>query len=199
MTLKYVFMILLIANILGEDQYYIKIKDTEYQIELDQSETVNQIKSKFPLTISMTNLNGNEVYYNFDGQSFPTNQQSVGNINQGDIYLYQTNCLVLFYKTFSTTYRYTKIGKVINPEGLDTLIGSGNVEVMWFIKSEPEENPKDSSNNNVDSTDNNSRVSDTKKVSDEDEDGNDNNFDNFSIGRFMKLNYFTWLFLSLFI
>ena len=199
MKLKYVFMILLIANILGEDQYYIKIKDTEYQIELDQSETANQIKSKFPLTISMINLNENEVYYNFDGQSFPTNQQSVGTINQGDIYLYQTNCLVLFYKTFSTSYRYTKIGKVINPEGLDTLIGSGNVEVMWFIKSEPEENPKDSSNNNVDSTDNNSRVSDTKKVSDEDEDGNDNNFDNFSIGRFMKLNYFAWLFLSLFI
>ena len=147
----------------------------------------------------MNNLNGNEVYYYFNGDSFKTNQQSVGTINQGDIYLYQTNCLVLFYKTFSTSYRYTKIGKVINPQGLDTLIGSGNVEVMWFIKSEPEENPKDSSNNNVDSTDNNSRVSDTKKVSDEDEDENDNNFDNFSIGRFMKLNYFAWLFLSLFI
>ena len=192
MTLKYVFMILLIANILGEDQYYIKIKDTEYQIELDQSETVNQIKSKFPLTISMTNLNGNEVYYNFDGQSFPTNQQSVGTINQGDIYLYQTNCLVLFYKTFSTSYRYTKIGKVINPEGLDTLIGSGNVEVMWFIKSEPEENPKDSSNNKSDNTD--------KNVDSTDNNANDSdNFDNFSIGRFMKLNYLAWLFLSLFI
>ena len=192
MALKYVFMILLIANILGEDQYYIKIKDTEYQIELDQSETVNQIKSKFPLTISMTNLNGNEVYYYFDGQSFPTNQQSVGTINQGDIYLYQTNCLVLFYKTFSPSYRYTKIGKVINPEGLDTLIGSGNVEVMWFIKSEPEENPKDSSNNNSDNTD--------KNVDSTDNNANDSdNFDNFSIGRFMKLNYFAWLFLSLFI
>ena len=192
MTLKYVFMILLIANILGEDQYYIKIKDTEYQIELDQSETVNQIKSKFPLTISMINLNENEVYYNFNGQSFPTNQQSVGTINQGDIYLYQTNCLVLFYKTFSPSYRYTKIGKVINPEGLDTLIGSGNVEVMWFIKSEPEENPKDSSNNNSDNTD--------KNVDSTDNNANDSdNFDNFSIGRFMKLNYFAWLFLSLFI
>ena len=192
MSLKYVFMLLLITNILGEDQYYIKIKDTEYQIELDQSETVNQIKSKFPLTISMINLNGNEVYYNFNGQSFPTNQQSVGTINQGDIYLYQTNCLVLFYKTFSTSYRYTKIGKVINPERLDTLIGSGNVEVMWFIKSEPEENPKDSSNNNSDNTD--------KNVDSTDNNANDNdNFDNFSIGRFMILNYFTWLFLSLFI
>ena len=142
----------------------------------------------------MNNLNGNEVYYYFD-ESFKTNQQSVGTINQGDIYLYQDKCLVLFYKTFTTTYTYTKIGKVINPEGLDTLIGSDNVEVMWFIKSEPEENPKDSASNNVDGTDNNAKISDTKKISEEDE----NNFDNYIYGRFMKFNYFVWLFLSLII
>ena len=194
MSLKYILIFLLINNILGEEQYYIKIKDKEYQIELESSETANQIKSKLPFTISMNNLNGNEVYYYFD-ESFKTNQQSVGTINQGDIYLYQDKCLVLFYKTFTTTYTYTKIGKVINPEGLDTLIGSDNVEVMWFIKSEPEENPKDSANNNVDSTDNNDKIRDTKKISEDDE----NNFDNYIYGRFMKFNYFVWLFLSLII
>ena len=194
MSLKYILIFLLINNILGEEQYYIKIKDKEYQIELESSETANQIKSKLPFTISMKNLNGNEVYYYFD-ESFKTNQQSVGTINKGDIYLYQDNCLVLFYKTFTTPYTYTKIGKVINPEGLDTLIGSGNVEVMWFIKSETEENPKDSASNNVDGTDNNAKISDTKKISEEDE----NNFDNYIYGRFMKINYFVWLFLSLII
>ncbi len=197
MSLKYILIFLLINNILGEEQYYIKIKDKEYQIELESSETANQIKSKLPFTISMNNLNGNEVYYYFD-ESFKTNQQSVGTINKGDIYLYRDNCLVLFYKTFTTTYTYTKIGKVINPEGLDTLIGSGNVEVMWFIKSEPEENPKDSASNNVDGTDNNAKISDTKKISEEDEDENEI-FDNYSFGRFMKFNYFVWLFLSLII
>ena len=194
MSLKYILIFLLINNILGEEQYYIKIKDKEYQIELESSETANQIKSKLPFTISMNNLNGNEVYYYFD-ESFKTNQQSVGTINQGDIYLYQDNCLVLFYKTFTTTYTYTKIGKIINPEGLDTLIGSDNVEVMWFIKSEPEENPKDSASNNVDGTDNSAKISDTKKISEEDE----NNFDNYSFGRFMKFNYFVWLFISIII
>ena len=166
----------------------------------------------------MNNLNGNEVYYYFD-ESFKTNQQSAGNINQGDIYLYQDKCLVLFYKTFTTTYTYTKIGKVINPEGLDTLIGSDNVEVMWFIKSEPEENPKDSvsnnvdntdknvdstnnnmdrTDNNVDGTDNSTKISDTKKISDEDEDENEI-FDDYSFGKFMKFNYFVWLFISIII
>ena len=173
----------------------------------------------------MNNLNENEVFYNFD-ESFKTNQQSVGTINKGDIYLYRDNCLVLFYKTFTTTYTYTKIGKIINPEGLDTLIGSDNVEVMWFIKSEPEENPKDSANNNVDNTDKNvdrtdknmdstynnidrtdnnldgtdniTKISDTKKISEEDEDENEI-FDNYSFGSFMKFNYFVLLFISIII
>jgi hypothetical protein len=53
MSLKYILIFLLINNILGEEQYYIKIKDKEYQIELESSETANQIKSKLPFTISM--------------------------------------------------------------------------------------------------------------------------------------------------
>ena len=201
MSLKYIFVFLLMSNILGEEEYYIKIKDKEYQIELVESETVNQIKSKFPFTITMNNLNGNEVYYYFNGDSFKTNQQSVGTINQGDIYLYQANCLVLFYKTFTTSYSYTKIGKVINPEGLDTLIGSSNVEVIWFIKSDTEENPKDSSSDNVDSTDNNAKISDTKKINNEDGDEDGNDFDNFGFEGFLRLrlNYIVWLFLSLMI
>ena len=143
----------------------------------------------------MNNLNGNEVYYYFNGDSFKTNQQSVGTINQGDIYLYQTNCLVLFYKTFTTSYSYTKIGKVINPEGLDTLIGSSNVEVMWFIKSDTEENPKDSSSDNVDSTDNNAKIRDTKKINNEDEDKEGNNFDNYGFERFLRLRLNNYKFL----
>ena len=51
MSLKYILIFLLINNILGEEQYYIKIKDKEYQIELESSETANQIKSKLPFTI----------------------------------------------------------------------------------------------------------------------------------------------------
>ena len=43
MSLKYIFVFLLMNNILGEEEYYIKIKG-KYQIELAESETVNQIK-----------------------------------------------------------------------------------------------------------------------------------------------------------
>ena len=101
----------------------------------------------------------------------------------------------MFYKTFTTSYSYTKIGKVINPEGLDTLIGSSNVEVMWFIKSDTEENPKDSSSDNVDSTDNNAKIRDTKKINNEDEDEEGNNFDNYGFERFLRLRLYYYKFL----
>ena len=73
MSPKYILLLLLINNILGEDkeQYYLKIKGKEYQIQLEDNETVNKIKSKFPLTITMTNLNSNEVYYYFKENHFP--------------------------------------------------------------------------------------------------------------------------------
>ena len=131
--LKKIFIIVLIIKIIiGEDQYYIKLNGKEFEFEFKDTEVANQIKSKLPFTVKMTNLNGNEVYYQFSGESFTTNHKSVGTINMGDIYLYQSNYLVLFYKTFTTSYSYTEIGKLKDATGLDTIIGSSDIEVEWF-------------------------------------------------------------------
>ena len=131
--LKKIFIIVLIIKIIiGEDQYYIKLNGKEFEFEFKDTEVANQIKSKLPFTVKMTNLNGNEVYYQFSGESFTTNHKSVGTINMGDIYLYQSNYLVLFYKTFTTPYSYTEIGKLKDATGLDTIIGSSDIEVEWF-------------------------------------------------------------------
>ena len=131
--LKKIFIIVLIVKIIiGEDQYYIKLNGKEFEFEFKDTEVANQIKSKLPFTVKMTNLNGNEVYYQFSGESFTSNHKSVGTINMGDIYLYQSNYLVLFYKTFTTSYSYTEIGKLKDATGLDTIIGSSDIEVEWF-------------------------------------------------------------------
>ena len=132
MSKKILIIALIIQIIAGEEQYYIKINDKEFEFEFKDTEVANQIKSKLPFTVKMTNLNGNEVYYQFSDESFTPNHKAVGTINMGDIYLYQSNYLVLFYKTFTTSYSYTEIGKLKDAIGLDTIIGSSDIEIEWF-------------------------------------------------------------------
>lgn len=87
-------------------------------------------KTMLPLTIDMTELNGNEKYYDFTSP-FPTNASVGGDIKVGDLMLYRNNVLVLFYKNFNTAYSYTKLGYVDNPIGLATALGTGNVVIKF--------------------------------------------------------------------
>lgn len=78
----------------------------------------------------MHELNSNEKYAYLD-QSLPTQASSPGMIQTGDLMLYGSSCVVLFYKTFSTSYSYTRIGRIDNPSGLAAVVGSGSVTVSF--------------------------------------------------------------------
>ena len=82
----------------------------------------------------MTELNGNEKYYRFPTH-LPSNPAGVGRIESGDLMLYTSNTLVLFYKTFPTSYQYTSIGKIDNAAGLVSALGSGDVMVSFELEN----------------------------------------------------------------
>ena len=84
--------------------------------------------SKLPLKMKRNELNGNEKYYNLD-YSLPTTSVKPEKINTGDIMLYTSNCLVIFYDTFNTNYSYTKIGYIEDLNGLKEVLGNDSVEV----------------------------------------------------------------------
>lgn len=85
-------------------------------------------KEMLPITINMVELNNNEKYFDLP-ISLPTNSSNPQAINSGDLMLYGSKTLVLFYKTFSTSYSYTRLGKIDDTTGLATALGSGNVTV----------------------------------------------------------------------
>ena len=106
----------------------ITINNKEYNIQLENNETVNKFIELLPLEFNMSELNGNEKYV-YLNTKLPTNPSNLKRINSGDIMLYGNNCLVIFYKSFNTSYSYTKIGHINN---LDNL-GSNDIKVI--IKS----------------------------------------------------------------
>lgn len=85
-----------------------------------------------PITITMTELNQNEKYYDMPND-LPSNPERVGNINSGDLMLYGSNTLVLFYESFNTSYSYTRLGYIEDASELPITPGSGNVEITFTL------------------------------------------------------------------
>jgi hypothetical protein len=115
------------------DNLVIKIGSRKFTATLLDNPVATAFKTMLPLTMNMTELNGNEKYFDLS-ESLPTNASNPGKINTGDFLLYGSKTLVLFYKTFSTSYAYTKLGKIDNPTGLAEALGSSNVVVTIGLK-----------------------------------------------------------------
>jgi len=93
------------------DSVKVFINDKEYKLNLYDNETSSSLVKLFPLDVTMKTLNENEVYVYLD-EKLPTNSSNPKTIHSGDVMLYGDNCLVIFYKTFNTSYSYTKIGHI---------------------------------------------------------------------------------------
>lgn len=104
------------------------INEKEYILNLEQNETTKALINLFPKEFTMSELNGNEKYV-YLNEALPTASYNPKRINAGDVMLYGDNCLVVFYKSFNTSYSYTKIGHIDNMPDL----GKDDV-VMRFTK-----------------------------------------------------------------
>lgn len=103
-----------------------------FSASLLDNEAARAFAARLPLTLDMTELNGNEKYFYLDGE-LPTDAVSPGQINAGDLMLYGDNCLVLFYESFSTSYRYTRLGQVDDPTGLAAALGRASAQVSFCL------------------------------------------------------------------
>lgn len=106
----------------------IQIGSQDFTAELLDNASAQALRTLLPITMTMNDLNENEKYYTLP-KRLPTNAQPVRTINTGDLMLYGSDCLVLFYKSFNTPYSYTRLGHVMDASGLVKALGSGNIQV----------------------------------------------------------------------
>ena len=111
----------------------VKIGTSTFTATLYDNAAAAAFKALLPMTVHMVELNGNEKYIDLS-RSLPTNAANPGTIQNGDLMLYGSSTLVLFYKTFSTSYSYTRLGRINDTTGLASAVGSGKVAVTFELQ-----------------------------------------------------------------
>ncbi len=118
----------LVLNVMADSAIVISIADKKFIAEIEDTVTGKAFVEKLPLTLEMSELNGNEKYCY--GVTLPTAARRYDTIEAGDLMLYGSNCVVLFYDT-AGGYSYTRIGKLKSTEGLASALGKGSVSVTF--------------------------------------------------------------------
>ena len=106
----------------------VKVGGKSFAAKVEDTAMGRAFMEKLSLTLDMTELNGNEKYRY--GVSLPTAAQYCDKIEAGDLMLYGSNCLVLFYGT-AGGYSYTRVGKLTSTDGLAEAVGRGAATVTF--------------------------------------------------------------------
>lgn len=111
----------------------IKVGSKTFTATLAPNKAAQAFKEMLPLALKMADHLSNEKHTDLS-KSLPTISSNPRTIQNGDLMLFGSRTLVLFYKTFSTSYSYTRLGKVDDATGLASALGSGSATVMFELE-----------------------------------------------------------------
>ena len=119
---------------------WMTVGSQRFAVTLEDNATAQAFVQLLPATFEMSDLNGNEKHVTLP-RALPTNATRPGTIRTGDVMLYGSDTLVVFYETFGSGYSYTRIGHVTEAEGLPRAVGPGSVRVT-FAAPEPRQSSR---------------------------------------------------------
>lgn len=108
---------------------WMTIGERRFAITLADNAATRAFAAQLPLTTDMAELNGNEKHVELP-RALPASASKPGVIRNGDLMLYGTTTLVVFYATFNSSYAYTRLGCVDDPADLPQMLGPQGVRVV---------------------------------------------------------------------
>ncbi len=108
----------------------ITIGQSTFNAELADTQAAKELTALLPLTLEMQDHLNNEKFAELP-KSLSRQDQAVGRIEAGDIMLWGGDTLVVFYESFHSSYRYTKLGKIQNADKLKNAVGAGKVKITF--------------------------------------------------------------------
>lgn len=112
--------------------FTMRVNNQTFQATIEDNQTAREFISLLPMTVTLKDHLSNEKFFDLSS-GLTTNSSNPGRIKIGDLMLFGSITLVLFYDSFNTSYSYTRIGSIEDPESLAQALGSGNVEVTFDI------------------------------------------------------------------
>ena len=109
------------------------IGDNRFTATLYQNPTASAFKSFLPMTVKMIELNGNEKYVELS-RDLTGSASNPKSIQAGDLMIYGASTLVLFYKSFPTSFSYKRLGKIDDVRALAAAVGPGDVAVTFALQ-----------------------------------------------------------------
>jgi hypothetical protein len=119
-----------VAGKTKESIMWMTINERRFAITLADNGAARAIAAQLPLTLDMEELNGNEKHARLP-TALPQKASRPGTIRHGDLMLYGTDTLVVFYATFNSVYAYTRLGRVDDPTGLAQAVGAQSVRITF--------------------------------------------------------------------
>ena len=112
---------------------WMTVGERRFAITLTNNPAARAFAAQLPLTLDMVDLNGNEKHAELP-QALPVSASRPGTIRQGDLMLYGSTTLVVFYLTFDSSYSYTRLGRVDDANGLAQALGQRAVQINFSTK-----------------------------------------------------------------
>lgn len=116
-----------------ENMIRIIIGSSTFTIVLADNAAAKAFKAMLPLTLRMSDVNGNEKYATLH-KPLPSSASCPGTIHAGDLMLWGSDGLVLFYETFPTPYSYTPLGRISDASELIQAFDSEKANVTFELK-----------------------------------------------------------------
>jgi hypothetical protein len=113
-----------------ESRMWMTVGERRFAITLADNAAARAFAAQLPLTLDMSELNGNEKHADLPS-ALPAKASRPRSIRIGDLMLYGTNTVVVFYETFDSSYAYTRLGHVDEPADLPQALGRRGVRVVF--------------------------------------------------------------------
>ena len=109
----------------------VTVNGAPFVATVEDSEAGQALMARLPFTLQMEELHGNEKYC-YTGEAFGGEQYAPATIEAGDLMVFGSDCLVLFYETFSNGgWSYARVGKIDDTTGLAEACGTGAATVEF--------------------------------------------------------------------